>query len=76
MSDRDKLKARLQVTESALDKIETEYNKGMIDMGRYLQLKTEYETRKVMLEQELNSISHTQQTLAAPERLREKTTPA
>ena len=76
MSDRDKLKARLQVTESALDKIETEYNKGMIDMGRYLQLKTEYETRKVELEQELNSISHGQQTLAAPERLREKTTPA
>ena len=67
MSDRDRLEAELQGIESALDELETEHGKGMIDVGRYLRLKTEYETRKVELERELDSAQDTQAALDAAE---------
>ncbi|MGD9099205.1 MAG: hypothetical protein PVF45_01910 [Anaerolineae bacterium] len=56
MSEKGRLEAELQAVESAIDKIEAEYSKGVIDLGRHLQLKTEYETRKAMLEQELGRL--------------------
>ena len=41
-----KLKAQMQGIELAIHELEAERNKGTIDFGRYLQLKTEYETRR------------------------------
>jgi hypothetical protein len=77
MSDKDR-KAQLQAIETALDKLEAEYNKGMIDLGRYLQLKTEYETRKAKLKQEPDNLPRAQRMLGdtLPERSQENTVPA
>jgi hypothetical protein len=62
MSNKNKLKAQLQSIASVIDRIEAEYDKGMIDFGRYIQMKTTYETRKSELEQELDNLKHGQQT--------------
>jgi hypothetical protein len=77
MSDKDR-KAELQAIESTLDKLEAEYDKGMIDIGRYTRLKTEYETRQAELKQELDSLPHVQRMPGAPlpARSRENTMPA
>jgi formylglycine-generating enzyme required for sulfatase activity len=52
MSEQDE-KAQLKAIQSTLDTLQVEYEKGEIDISRYLKLKTEYETRKAKLEQEL-----------------------
>jgi hypothetical protein len=64
MNDKDRLEAELQGIESALDDLEIEHNKGMIDIGRYLKLKTEYETRKAELERELGGAQDTAAALS------------
>jgi DNA-binding MarR family transcriptional regulator len=56
MSDKDGLKAHLQALEAVIDKLETEYGKGLVDLGRYLQLKTEHETNKAKLEQAIKTL--------------------
>jgi hypothetical protein len=43
-------KAELQGIEAALDQLEVERDKGMVDLGRYLRLKMELETRKAKLQ--------------------------
>jgi hypothetical protein len=48
-SSKDEQKAKLQGIELALAELEIEREKGMIDFGRYLQLKQELETRKAKL---------------------------
>jgi formylglycine-generating enzyme required for sulfatase activity len=53
MSDQDDLRAQLQGVKATPARIEDEYGKGILDIGRYTQLKTEYETRKARLEQAL-----------------------
>ena len=55
MSDKDGLKAQLQGVESAINKLEVEYSKGMVDLGRYLRLKEEYETKKAKLQETTSS---------------------
>jgi hypothetical protein len=60
MSDKDKLKAQLRGIASALEKLEAEYDEGEIDVGRYLRLKTKYETRKAELEGEPGHPAHAQ----------------
>jgi hypothetical protein len=67
MSDKDRLEAEWQGIESALDDLETEHDKGMIDVGRYLKLKTEYETRKAELERELGGVKDTSAVLSTAE---------
>lgn len=57
MNDKDRLEAELRGVKSALDELESEYKKGLIDLGRYLQLKTTHETSKAELEQELNELA-------------------
>ncbi len=42
-------RAELRGIEAALDELEAKYNKGLVDLGRYLQLKAEFETRKAQL---------------------------
>ncbi|MCP4531623.1 MAG: NACHT domain-containing protein, partial [Delftia sp.] len=53
MKDQDDQRAQLQAVKATLERIEDEYGKGILEFGRYTQLKTEYETRKARLEQEL-----------------------
>jgi len=55
MNNKSELTAELQAIETTLDGLEAEYDKGMIDIGRYMQLRKGYETRKAELEQELGS---------------------
>jgi seryl-tRNA synthetase len=55
MSDRSKLKAELRAIETAIEGLEAERDKGMIDIGRYMRLRKEYETRKAELESGLSS---------------------
>jgi len=64
VSDKDKLKAQLQGIESALAKLEDEYKKGVIDIGRYLKLKAENEASKAELEQELGGLTRGQGAVA------------
>jgi nucleoside phosphorylase len=65
VSNEGKLRAQLQGIKSVLDKLEAEYDKGIIDIGRYVRMKVEYETSKAELEQELDSLAHSQQTHTA-----------
>jgi formylglycine-generating enzyme required for sulfatase activity len=51
MSEENELKAELQGVKLALRELEIERDKGLIDIGRYLRLKKEYETRKAKLEE-------------------------
>ncbi|MGD9100667.1 MAG: hypothetical protein PVF45_09325 [Anaerolineae bacterium] len=68
MSDKDKLKAQLRGIESALKELQAEYDEGEIDVGRYLRLKTKYETRKAELEGELDDPAHARRApLDAPD---------
>jgi hypothetical protein len=46
-------KAQLRGVPSSLEKLESEYEKGALDVGRYLRLKTDYEARKTELERAL-----------------------
>jgi formylglycine-generating enzyme required for sulfatase activity len=55
MSDERKLKAELRGVETAIEKLEAERDKGMVDIGRYMRLRKEYEVRKAELEQQLGS---------------------
>jgi formylglycine-generating enzyme required for sulfatase activity len=59
MNDQDR-RAKLKALQSTLAALESERDKGMIDTGQYLRLKTEYETQKAQLEQELghNTLAH------------------
>jgi formylglycine-generating enzyme required for sulfatase activity len=54
--DKNELKAELQGIQSALDELEVKYQQGLLDIGRYLQLKADFEARKAKL-QELASLS-------------------
>jgi outer membrane protein TolC len=63
MSDKSRLEAELQGVRASLEMLETEYEKGMLDVARYLRLKTQLETRKTKLEQELENLTHTLGTL-------------
>lgn len=65
MSSKSELNAELQGIRSALDELEIERNKGMIDFGRYLRLKEEYETRKAKLLEELDNSTKVQRMPAA-----------
>ena len=47
------IQAQLQGIQSALDELQSERDKGMIDTGKYMRLKTHYETQKAQLEQQL-----------------------
>jgi formylglycine-generating enzyme required for sulfatase activity len=78
VSDKDKLEAELQGIQVALGELEIERSKGMIDFGRYLQLKKEFETRKAELKQELDNLARGQRILVAtpPERPKRKAKPA
>jgi formylglycine-generating enzyme required for sulfatase activity len=54
--DKNELKAELQGIQIALDELEVKYQQGLLDIGRYLQLKADFEARKANL-QELASLS-------------------
>ena len=58
MTDRGELQAQLQSVKATIDKLDVEYEKGMIDIGRYTKLMTEYNIRKGKLEQELDGLAH------------------
>ncbi len=75
MSDKDKLQAQLQGIKAALDELELEYNKGLVDLGRYLQLKASHETSKAELERQLAGPARNPQT-RRPAREGRKSKPA
>ena len=65
MSDEKRLWAQLQGIEVSIDELKTEYDRGRISIGRYLQIKEKYETHKAVLEQELDKSVRDQRTLTA-----------
>jgi hypothetical protein len=50
---KNELQAKLHGIQSALDELQSERDRGMIDPGQYFRLKTEYETQRAYLEQQL-----------------------
>jgi hypothetical protein len=52
VSNENKRKAELRGLQSALEKLEIERTKGMVDIGTYLRLTEEFETRKAKLEED------------------------
>jgi len=70
MNDKSTLEAKLQSIKATIDKLDAEYEKGMIDIGRYTRLTTEYNIRKGELERELGGLAHDQPASAVtqPER--------
>ncbi|MGD9100666.1 MAG: hypothetical protein PVF45_09320, partial [Anaerolineae bacterium] len=58
MNDKEDPKAQLQGIASALERLEAEYGKGEMDVGRYLRLKAQYEARKAALEEEITREQH------------------
>ena len=60
MSNENELNAKLRGIQVALDELEIKNDKGMIDIGRYMSLKAEYETHKAKLEGKLDNLARGQ----------------
>ncbi len=61
----DEIRAKIVAIDSALVKIESEYDAGRIDLGRYTQLKIEYEAQRITLEGQLPAATTLAENVAA-----------